>query len=86
MLVVELRIEENKYHNKMQNRECRLWQQNLFLTCHTPTHNFYEYIDYREISEVSIPHVKMETLLLYHPKMQEFLKRTFLETIKIKKL
>jgi hypothetical protein len=36
------------------------------------------------MSEVSIPHVKMEILLLYHPKMQEFFKRNFLETIKIK--
>jgi hypothetical protein len=35
------------------------------------------------MSEVSIPHVTMEILLLYHPKMQEAFKRTFLKSIKI---
>ncbi len=38
------------------------------------------------MSEVSIPHVKMTILLLYHPKIQEFFKRTFLKTIIIKNI
>ncbi len=72
------------YHNKIQTIGCG-YSNYIYSSLGIPLFTtFPSTYDCGEISEVSIPHVKMEILLLYYPKIQELLKRTFLKTIEIK--
>ncbi len=61
-----------------------MYQLYLFHTRHTHTPNFSSTKNCREISEVSIPNVKREILLLSHPKIYEVFRISFWKTVKIK--